>query len=323
MNFKKTGSSRWLKLQIAIICAAVAVVIVLTFFIKDAKAQLLLNNIRFLAELTFFVAVIIMLTQVVKILLSIQQNEQRLEKIAGTLEKNRSLLMQINQNSRLSENAKAIAFHDIDKQTLRDSVFEKLQQQDFEGTYELIDEIAGSTTYQRFAEQLKADADSYKDATNTERVSQVIVHIEKFFETHQWSKASGYIERLIKAEPQSEKAKQMRRSLFDKKQERKKILLTAWDDAIKREDTDRSLEILKELDLYLTPNEGLALQEAAKDVFKNKLHSLGVKFSLAVSEKAWENAFEAGQQITAEFPNSKMAEEIREKIDILRQKVQP
>jgi hypothetical protein len=113
----------------------------------------------------------------------------------------------------------------------------------------------------------------------------------------------------------------MRQKLLDKKEDRKKILLTAWDDAVKRQVTDRSLEILRELDMYLTPNEGLALQEAAKDVFRNKLHNLGVQFSLAVSGRQWDKALQTGRQITRDFPNSKMAEEIREKWDVLKQKV--
>ncbi len=101
---------------------------------------------------------------------------------------------------------------------------------------------------------------------------------------------------------------------------RKKELLAAWDEAVKREQTDRGLEILRELDLYLTANEGLALQEAARSVFRNKLHSLGVQFSLAVSEKDWAKAFETGHQIVRDFPNSRMAEEIRARWDILKQR---
>jgi hypothetical protein len=74
--------------------------------------------------------------------------------------------------------------------------------------------------------------------------------------------------------------------------------------------------------LYLTPNEGLALQEAARDVFRTKLHNLGVQFSLAVSEKQWTQALQTGRQIIRDFPNSRMADEIREKVDILSQKVE-
>jgi len=114
----------------------------------------------------------------------------------------------------------------------------------------------------------------------------------------------------------------MRQKLLDVKEGRKRILLAAWDDAVQRQEIDRSLEILKELDLYLTPNEGLALQEAARDVFRTKLHNLGVEFSISVTEKRWNNALDVGQQIIESFPNSKMADEIRTKLDVLRQNVQ-
>jgi len=98
--------------------------------------------------------------------------------------------------------------------------------------------------------------------------------------------------------------------------------LAAWDDAVKGQETDRSLDILKELDLYLTPNEGLALQEAARDVFRTKLHNLGVQFSIAVTKKQWPSALGIGQQIVKDFPNSRMSEEIRGKLNVLRQNVQ-
>ena len=275
-----------------------------------------------IAALALLVTFVLILSKKFKILNSLSENGTKLEKITETLEKNRSVLTQINQNTRLSEAAKAIAFRDADMQSLREAVFDKLQQQDFDTTYEIIDEIARRVEYKGLAEQLRTQANNYRDATDAERVNQVIAHIEKLFESSQWAKSSAQIERLIRDFPKSENAKAMRQKLLDKKEERKKILLNAWDDAIKRQATDRSLEILRELDLYLTPNEGLALQEAAKDVFRNKLHNLGVQFSLAVSGKQWEKAIEAGEQIIRDFPNSRMAEEIHEKWDILKQKVE-
>jgi len=150
----------------------------------------------------------------------------------------------------------------------------------------------------------------------------MLTHIDKLIDNCQWVRASTQIEELIKAYSDSERAKAMRQELLDKKRERKRILLAAWDDAVQRQETDRSLEILKELDLYLTPNEALALQEAARDVFRTKLHNLGVQFSIAVTEKRWTNALDVGQQIVEDFPNSKMADEIRDKLDVLRQNVQ-
>lgn len=266
------------------------------------------------------VTIIVLLSASFKIRDVLEENGQRLEKITESFEKIRATLVQVSQNTHLSETAKSIAFRDADKQALREAVFDKLQQQDFDGTYTIIDEISKVEGYKQLAGQLHAEADRYHDSTDTERVNQVIAHIEKLLDNHEWPRASAQIERLIKSAPGSEKARSMRQRLIDKKEERKKILLRAWDDAVKREATDRSLEILRDLDQYLTPNEGLALQEAARSVFRSKLHSLGVQFSLAVSGRQWAQAIEAGKGIVRDFPNSRMAEEIREKMKILKQR---
>jgi hypothetical protein len=322
MNLGKDRPLWRFKWHFVIISIALIAVVLLAIFPNVFQTGEILQLVWLLAALALLATVILILSKTFKILSSLSENGAKLEKITETLEKNRSVLTQINQNTRLSEAAKAIAFRDADMQSLREAVFDKLQQQDYDTTYEIIDEIARRVEYKGLAEQLRTQANNYRDATDAERVNQVIAHIEKLFESSQWAKASTQIERLIRDFPKSENAKAMRQKLLDKKEERKKILLNAWDDAIKRQATDRSLEILRELDLYLTPNEGLALQEAAKDVFRNKLHNLGVQFSLAVSGKQWEKAIEAGEQIIRNFPNSRMAEEIHEKWDILKQKVE-
>jgi hypothetical protein len=319
MDFGKDGSLgrfRWQIIIIGIVLAAVVLLIVFT-----EKGFIIPQFLWPLGAVVLLIAVVTMLSKILIIADVIRQTSKSLEEIADVLEKSHAMLTQINQNIPLSETTRAIAFRDADRQSLREAVLSKLHQQDFETTYEMIDEIAHSTRYKKLAEQLKIQADKYRDATDIERANQVIAHVEKLLENCQWSRASAQIERLIWTYPKSEKAKAMRQKLIDKKQERKKELLVAWDDAVKRQDTDRSLEILRELDLYLTPNEGLALQEAARDIFRSKLHNLGVQFSFAVSEKQWANALKTGQQIIHDFPNSKMAQEIRAKIEILRQRV--
>jgi outer membrane protein assembly factor BamD (BamD/ComL family) len=47
-----------------------------------------------------------------------------------------------------------------------------------------------------------------------------------------------------------------------------------------------------------------------------------MQFSIAVSERRWDEALDIGQQIVNDFPNSKMAGEIRAKLDVLKQNVQ-
>ncbi len=325
MNSQKESFLQRFRWHIVIICVASAIVVLLTMFTDIFRADetsLLRQLVLMLGGLVFLSALLAMLSKLLKILEALRDNSAKLEEVTGALEKIHAGLAQINNSTRVSETAKAIVFRDADRQSLREAVFDKLQQQDFDAAQQIIGEIAKRPEYQELAEQLRAQAEKYHAANDNERTNQIISHIEKLLDDCQWARASAQIEGLIKAYPDCERAKSMRQNLLSKKQERKKILLAAWDDAVKQQETDRSLEILKDLDLYLTPNEGLALQEAARDAFRTKLHNLGVQFSIAITEKQWPGALDVGQQIIKDFPNSRMSEEIRGKLDVLKQNVQ-
>ena len=325
MNSEKDSFLQRFKWHIVVICVALVIVFLLSVFtdiFQTAETNRMRLLVIMLGVLIILSALLAMLSRVFKIVDTLQSFSAKLKELTGALEKIHAGLAQINHSTRISEAAKAIAFRDADRQSLREAVFEKLQQQDFNAAQEIIDEIAKRPEYQELAEELRAQAEKYHTVNNQERMNQVVAHIGKLLDDCQWVRASAQIEGLIKAYPDFERAKSMRQILLDKKQERKKILLAAWDDAVRQRETDRSLEILKELDLYLTPNEGLALQEAARDAFRTKLHNLGVQFSIAVAEKRWTSALGVGQQIITDFPNSRMSEEIRGKLEVLKQNVQ-
>ncbi len=311
------------KWHIAIIAVAVGGVLVLSFFVRVFEnTQNIWQSVALAGGVIFLFALLLMLGRVSRIVETLNENSARLEEASKAMASIRDGLLQIHHSTRISEAAKAIAFREDDKRSLREAVFERLKQNDFDGAYEVVDEIENHSEYRLLAEELRKQVGDYRNATHDERIDQAIAQIEKMFDGCQWVKASLQIESLIRANPSSEKLKTLRQRLVERKEERKRILLAAWDDAVTRQETDRSLEILRELDMYLTPNEALALQEAAKDVFRTKLHNLGVQFALAVSDKHWASALEIGQQIVRDFPNSRMSGEIREKLHVLRQNVQ-
>ena len=255
-----------------------------------------------------------------KIVSASVENTDKLENVIQTLSKQNEILSQISHGVRLSETAKAIVFRDMDRQSLREAVLEKLHQQDYQATYATIDDIAKRPGYETLASQLRSESDSYRSATQEEQISQAISHVEKLCDQFQWTKATNQAQRLMKSYPAHHRVQSLINTIADRRLQRKKELLAQWDDAVKRQATDESIAILRDLDLYLTPNEGLAMQDAARDVFRSKLHGMGVQFSMAVTEKRWDDALNIGQQITTDFPNTRMAGEIREKIDILKNK---
>ncbi len=293
--------------------------VILSIWAKGAGLVVIaLGSIPLAIAILLAVYAIILLTQ--ENIKAIEAHTEKFDNLSDMLNKNRSILNQISRGVRLSDKAKSIVYRDLDTQALREAVFEKLHQEDYDSTYALIDTISKQEEYRQFGDQLRTAANKFRSATVEERINQVIAHIEKLFEQYQWPNAAVLIERLRKAFPDSEKAGELSSRLAAKKEHRKSELLAAWDEAVKRRENDRSLEILKELDLYLTPNEGLALQESARDVFKTRLHNLGVQFSLAVADMRWQQALETGEQIVRDFPNSRMAHEIMERLEILQEK---
>jgi hypothetical protein len=325
VDSSRDSQTRQFKWHTILVVTAVTagVLLLLVVFTKLFEDSAAVRDFMFMVgSLVSLAALITMLTQISGIVNTLRDNSTKMEEAAKSLENIHRGLERINHSTRVSEVVKTIAFRDEERESLREAVFDKLKEKDFNGAYEIVDEIGGHSGYRSLAEQLRHEVDQYRDATEDERLDQAIAHIEALFESSQWAKASVQIESLIRSHPGSEKAKDMRQQLVDRKEQHKRSLLSAWDNAIKRQETDRSLEILRELDMYLTPNEALALQEAARDVFRTKLHNLGVRFAMAISDKQWSDALEVGQQIIRDFPNSRMSSEIREKIHVLEQNVQ-
>ena len=274
------------------------------------------GKIFFLAALLLAVFGVILL--LAELLRSLRSNNSKIDNIVEMIVRQNNLLSQIVQGVHLSDTVKEIVFHDTEQMELGEAVLVKIHQHDFDSAQAMIAAIEQNSRYSSLSARLKRMADKYRSATEDGRIQQIISHIETLFEQRRWTQAAAHISNLTTTFPHSEKAKTMPSRLREKKDLQKGELLNLWDQAVRDKNTDRSLEILKELDLYLTPAEALALQESASTVFKNKLHNLGVQFSVDVTEKKWVQALETGREIILCFPNSRMAVEIRGKLDILQ-----
>lgn len=323
MALSKGSGSPYRKWYLLVVFVAITIILLTLFsdFFRTKDPGQIPPMVWLSGGALIMFALIIILAKTINMSGRIEENIDKLDRIAAAQEKDRQMLMQITQSLHLSEAAKAVINRDADEAAIRQAVLEKLKDKDRQAAVKIIDDLAAAGQHKKLVEQLRADLDNFMAAGEQEKEQQLIVEIESLLNEYQWAKASIQIENFIKTYPNSPHNGQLRQKLLDKKEERKKTLLTLWDDAVKRQATERSLEILRELDMYLTPNEGLALQEAARDVFRTKLHNIGVRFSIAVSGKQWQKALDAGQEIIREFPNSRMAQEIRERIDVLKDRV--
>jgi hypothetical protein len=327
MDFLKAPrDSRWRRVKwhvvFAVLLAASAIVLFLSwvFHVADLPEYVeVFNNIRTF----FFVFAMVVLAFAILALLgeifrSTRETGAKLDNLAEILLRNNNLLTQVTQAVHLSDTAKEIVFRETEQLYLGEAALNKLHQHDFDAAAAMIDAMEQSSRYKELGARLRKMAEKYRAATEEGRVQQIIAHVEQLMDQACWAQAALQVETLIKMFPYSDKAKAMPSRLRERKDMRKGELLYEWDKAVLSKETDRSLDILKELDQYLTPSEALALQESASTVFRTKLHNLGVQFTMSVTERKWSDAFETGRRIVQDFPNSRMAIEIRPRLDILR-----
>jgi hypothetical protein len=227
-------------------------------------------------------------------------------------------LRMIASNSQISDAARSIAHREHEREALRQAIREEMYSGDWEAAHYLIDQMERRFGYMQEAKTLRAEINQVRDMTIEEKIGEVIAHIQHLMNEHHWDRARQEIERLMKLFPRHQRVLNLPTELNTRREARKQELLGRWRAAVERNEIDNGIAILTELDPYLTTKEAENLRESARDVFKAHLLNLGVQFSLAVQEQRWRDALDIGLQIKEEFPNSRMAQEVSEKLDVLR-----
>ncbi|MHC4983146.1 MAG: hypothetical protein ACYTF6_08270 [Planctomycetota bacterium] len=252
-------------------------------------------------------------------------NERAVASSAGRLGRIETLLQSQADSSKklveratLSDQAKSLVYRDAEIDTIRESIHEDIIRQDYGAAEALIDSIEKKLGYADIAARLREEVTASRQRTRAEQIDAAVTRIIEIVERRDWARALREAKRLLEMFPDNPKVASLPGRINKARNDHKRTLLKVYDEAVKINDIDKSIELLKELDLYLTPQEAAALEESARGVFRTKLHNLGVQFAMSVSEEQWEEALATGLQIVDEYPNSRMAHEVREKLDLLR-----
>jgi hypothetical protein len=230
------------------------------------------------------------------------------------------MLNLISENQLLSDRAKSVAFREKDREALRRALQEEIAANDYEAALVLVDDMERNFGYKQEAERIRSEIKSKRDEDHRRRIAEVSVGVERFIREERWAEAHKEAQRLHGMFPNEQQITNLPQEIENRKQQFKKQLIDSLHDAVNRRDTDGSLEILKKLDTYLTPQEAEPLHEMARHVIKQKLDNLRTQFSIAVQEHAWAEAIRLGDEIMRDFPNTQMAKEVRDRMDGLRQR---
>jgi hypothetical protein len=246
--------------------------------------------------------------------------EQLLGNLSERLQQMSVLLNVVTENQLISDRAKAVAYREKDRDAVRRAVREEIGRQDWEAALALVNDVDNVFGYKAEAERFREEIAAKRHDVVSRQINEQMAIVDRYTTGEAWGQAFQEAQRIMGLFPSEPTVMRLPEEIESRRQARKKALLDQWHDAVGKHDVDGSIDILKHLDLYLTPAEAESMQETARGVFKEKIILLRTQFAMAVQDRRWAEAIKLGDNIVSEFPNSRMAQEVREKMDMLRQR---
>lgn len=245
------------------------------------------------------------------------------EQIMGQLEGQRQQLEAMRDSLMLSDAAKAVAYRAKDREALRAAIREEMDRQDFEAALVLVEDMDQRFGYHQEAEQLREQIRQTSREAYERQVREIIESVDQKLARQEWLAAMEEAGRVSKFYAEHQDIKRLPERIQTARDAHKRELLKEWQEAVARDDVDRSVDLLKRLDQYLTPSEAEAYKDSAREVFRKKLMQLQAQFSMHVHDKNWAEALKIGQQIVTEFPNTRSAQEVKERLPVLSERAAP
>jgi len=246
----------------------------------------------------------------------------RIDRIETLMDETSRGIRELAELAPLSDRAKRLLHRDREVEALREAIHEDIIRQDYTRAEDLAKTVETELGYAAEAAELRAEIAKSRNATVEEKIDLAIAHIDELCNERKWARALRETQRVLRLFPNNPKVTALPDRIMEARNNVKRQLLQAYGEAVRKNDVDSGVKLLQELDTYLTPREGAALQESARGVFKARLHNLGVQFAICVTDQRWQDAITAGEAIIAEFPNSRFAQEVREKMRLLSSRVQ-
>lgn len=237
---------------------------------------------------------------------------------AGLTSSTEQVLAQIYENSMLSDNAKRVLFRDRELELLRRAIEDDIRHSDYSSGLTLCDEMANLFGHREEAEAFRLRIHQANHAAYEDKVHQAIAQLDQVLAVRDWARAHRDTASIRRLYPTHHLVLELEQRILRAREEHKRELEAEFVDAANRDDFGRAMSMLKELDKYLTREEAARLAETAQEVVVKHRDNLSMRFKMAVNDHRWAEAAQIGDQIIGEYPNTKMADEVRSMIDVLR-----
>ena len=226
----------------------------------------------------------------------------------------------LNETIVLSDDARRVINRRKERDLLCKAIEEDIQIQDWDAGLVLIRELAERFGYRAEAEQFRTRIDSARAQTHDKAVHEAIRGLDELISDHKWDEALSEAARISRVFHEAPQVDGLRHRVISARDRYKQNIERRFLQAAKEEEIDVAMDLLREMDHLLSEHEAEQFREVARGVIGKARDNLGVQFKMAVHDRAWDNASIVGERIIEEFPNSRMANEVRAMIDQIRER---
>ena len=229
-----------------------------------------------------------------------------------------AILSQMQREAGLSEAAKRVLHRKDERDLLRAAIEQDIAGEEWDAALVLVQELADRFGYRADAEGFRQRIERQRAGAREREIVESMTALDRLIAGRRWADAYAEAARIRRLYPESHHTHQLRERVDEARSSYRKDLERRFLVAADNESVDEAMALLKELDQYMTPDEAGPLQEVARGVIGKSRENLAARFKLLVQDHEYAAAADLGQRIIAEFPNTRMAQEVREVLPQLR-----
>jgi hypothetical protein len=240
--------------------------------------------------------------------------------LASRIEMLTASMRTIADQAGLSDDARRVLNRSTERELLCRSIEQDIANQDWDAGLVLCSELADRFGYRAEAEQFRARIEAARAQVQDRRIFESIGGLDSLIVQRRWDDALREAGRIRRLFPDSPRTESLRNRVDQARVIYKGDIAKRFREAAEAARNDEAMELLKELDLNLSPDEAEPLKELARNVISKTRDRLGEQFKTAVHDRQWPLAQGIGRRIMSEFPNTRMAQEVRQVLDGIAQR---
>lgn len=224
------------------------------------------------------------------------------------------------QQLALPEEARRVTDRHFARDVLRRAIEEEISVGQFEAAISLIERLGTDHGLRQEAEAFRRRVEDARSPARDADLQVEIQQLDELIGAKRWDVAFADAGRILRLYPESPKAQRLQERVEQARSAHKAELMRAFDVATDEGRLDDAMATLKQLDEFLTEVEAEPLRESARTLIARTRESLGAEFRQAVQDRRWADAADLGTRIVQDFPNTRMAAEVRELLGGIRER---